>query len=260
VQLSFERENGIVAELSAIAFRPGRGRLHRLDPRVKIAILVLTGLAAAYAAPAGLVVLSVLMLGGVRDARLPPARLIRDIRPLLIMLAAVAVIRAFTIPGPSLWPPLPASRPGLVQGTIFAWRVLVVVFGGILLSATTRTWALRAAVARLLAPVPGVPARRAATMIGLVVRFIPEVLRQAALVREAQQARGIAASRNPLRRLYLWIAVLMRRTLLKSDHLALAMISRGYTEDRTEQPLAICAIDYAMLALAAVVSLAALLC
>lgn len=249
-----------MAELSAIAFRPGSGRLHQLDPRFKIAILVITGAAAAHAAPAGLALLSVFMLIGARDARLPAARLVRDIRPLLIMLAAVAAIRAFSVPGPSLWPPLPVSRPGLWQGTIFAWRVLVVVLGGILLSATTRTRGLRAAVAWLLGPVPGVPAKRVATMIGLVVRFIPEVLHQAALVREAQQARGIAGCRNPLRRLYIWIAVLMRRTLLKSDRLALAMISRGYTEDRADQPLAGCSADYAMLALAAVVSLAALLC
>jgi energy-coupling factor transporter transmembrane protein EcfT len=135
----------------------------------------------------------------------------------------------------------------------------VVVLGGILLSAATRTRDLRAAVAWLLAPVPGVPAQRVATMIGLVVRFIPEVLHQAALVREAQQARSIDGCRNPLRRLYIWIAVLMRRTLLKSDRLALAMISRGYTEDRADQPLAGCSADCAMLALAAVVSLAALL-
>ncbi|MEE4607702.1 MAG: energy-coupling factor transporter transmembrane component T [Desulfobacteraceae bacterium] len=249
-----------MAELSAIAFRPGRGRLHRLDPRFKIAILVLTGAATAYAAPAGLAILSALMAAGVRDARLPLRRLLADIRPLLIMLAFVAAVRAFTIPGPSIWPPLPVSRPGLAQGLLFAWRVLVVVCGGILLSATTRTWALRAAVAWLLAPFPGVPAQRAATMIGLVVRFIPEVLHQGALVREAQQARGIAACRNPLRRLYLWVAVLMRRTLLKSDHLALAMISRGYSEKRTDQPLCASSADAALLALAATVSLAAVLC
>jgi len=249
-----------VAELSAIAFRPGSSRLHRLDPRFKIVILALTGAATASAAPVGLAILSALMLAGLRAARLPPRRLLADLRPLLIMLAAVAALRAFTIPGPPLWPPLPASRPGLVQGAIFAWRVLVVVFGGILLSATTRTWALRAAVAWLLTPVPGVPARRVATMVGMVVRFIPEVLHQAALVREAQQARGIAACRNPLRRLYLWIAVLMRRTLLKSDHLALAMISRGYSENRADQPLAAGPGDAAVLALAAAASLAAVLC
>jgi energy-coupling factor transporter transmembrane protein EcfT len=249
-----------MAELSAIAFRPGTGRLHRLDPRCKIAILALTGAAAAHAAPAGLAVLSALILLGVYDARLSLKRLLHELRFLWIMLAAVAAMRALTIPGPALWPPLPLSRPGLAQGAIFAWRVLVVVGGGILLSATTRTWALRAAVAWLLAPVPGVPAQRVATMIGLVIRFIPEVLHQAVLVREAQQARGIAECRNPLRRLHLWIAVLMRRTLLKSDHLALAMVSRGYTEDRMDQPLAAGPADFFLLVLGSAVSLSALLC
>ncbi|MDD2605683.1 MAG: energy-coupling factor transporter transmembrane component T, partial [Desulfobacteraceae bacterium] len=91
-------------------------------------------------------------------------------------------------------------------------------------------------------------------------RFIPEVLHQAVLVREAQQARGIAECRNHLRRLHLWIAVLMRRTLLKSDHLALAMVSRGYTEDRMDQPLAAGPADFFLLVLGAAVSLSALLC
>lgn len=249
-----------MAELNAVAFRPGSGPLHRLDPRFKIAILAVTGTAAGGASPAGLVPLSVLMLAGLGAARLPPRRLLADLRPLLFMLAAVVLLRAFTIPGPPLWSPLPASQTGLLQGLIFAWRVLLVVLAGILLAATTRTWALRAAVAWLLAPLPGAAGRRAATMIGLVVRFIPEVIHQAALVREAQQARGIAACRNPLRRLYLWIAVLMRRTLLRADHLALAMISRGYNENRTDQPLAASPADAALLALSAAVSLAAVLC
>jgi energy-coupling factor transporter transmembrane protein EcfT len=248
-----------MAELSAIAFRPGSGRLHRLDSRFKIAVLVITGTAAAHAAPAGLAILSALMLAGLREARLAPGRLLVDIRPLLIMLAMLVLVRAVAIPGPSIWPPLPVSRHGLVEALIFSWRVLVVVSGGILLTATTRTRALRAAVAWLLRPVPGIPARRAATMIGLLVRFVPEVLHQAVLVREAQQARGINACRNPLRRIYVWIVVLMRRTLLKSDHLAMAMISRGYTEERGDQPLAAVPGDFAILALAVAVSLSAVL-
>ncbi|NCC94771.1 MAG: energy-coupling factor transporter transmembrane protein EcfT [Opitutae bacterium] len=204
--------------------------------------------------------LSVSILATIHPARLSLLRLISDTRLVLAMLAMVVLLRAVTIPGTPLagLDNLHFSRQGLVMGLIFAWRVMLVVVGGMLLMATTRTRALRAAVAWFLKPLPGVPARRTALMMGLVVRFIPEIVHQYGEIRDAQRARGIESCRNPVRRLSCLTTGLMRRTLLRADRLALAMTARGYTEGGGELPLAAGPGDGALLALAAGICLAAI--
>jgi energy-coupling factor transporter transmembrane protein EcfT len=229
-----------LAELNPIGFRPGHSRLHRLDVRVKMGVLALLGVTASAAGPAGLALLSVLVLAGIYDVRLAMGRLVGATRWLLIVLLLAALVRSFSVPGDPLWKagPLILSRQGAVEGLGFTWRIMLVVLGGALLTSTTRTWAVRAAVAWLLSPLPGVPARRVATMMGLLVRFIPEVIQQAAETRDAQRARGIENARSPVRRMAVFCIGLMRRTLLRADRLAMAMTARCYNDLRLDPPLA----------------------
>ena len=230
-----------------------------MDVRVKIAVLALVGMAGAAAGPSGLALLSALVLAGVADVRLPLGRLIKAIWALLVMLVAVAMLRALYGPGDVLLQlgPLGFSRQGTAAGLLFVWRILLVVLAGALLTATTRTWAVRAAVAWALTPLPGVPARRVATMMGLLVRFIPDILQQAAETRDAQKARGIEACRNPVRRLAVFTTGLMRRTLLRADRLTLAMTARAYSDARVDPPLAATGRDGLALAALAALCLAA---
>ena len=250
-----------MAELNPIGFRPGRSRLHRLDARVKIAALAMVGTATAAADPAGLSLLSILLIAGLVDVRLDLVRLMAATRTLMVMLVGVALLRAFFVPGDPLlrFGPLILSRQGAADGLGFAWRILLVVAGGALFTATTRIWAVRAAVAWVLVPFPGVPARRAATMMGLLVRFIPDILQQAIETRNAQRARGIEACRNPVRRLAVFTTGLMRRTLLRADRLTLAMAARAYSDTRVDPPLNAGGRDgMALAAIAAVCLIAAL--
>lgn len=249
----------IVAELNPIGFRSGRSRLHLADPRVKIVALALFGITAGGVGPQGLAVLSMLVLVGMIDVRLSPLPLVRAAGLLLAMLLLVALLRALFVPGAPLLRigPLGLSRPGAVSGACFAWRIVLVVLAGALLTTTTRTWAVRAAVAWGLRPLPGPAGRRVATMMGLLVRFIPEILAQAAATRDAQRARGVEACRNPVRRLTLFVSGLMRRTLLRADRLTLAMTARGYTDARTDPALAATAADGLLLAFVAAVCLLA---
>ncbi len=252
-----------MAALNSIGFRAGTSRLHGCDPRVKLAMVALLGIAAAGAGPAGLLLLSAGLLAALADVGLSPVRLAADTWLVLAMLAMVALLRSLTVPGTPIagLDPLPMSRQGLVLGLLFAWRVWLVVAGGILLMATTRTRALRAAVEWVLTPLPAAPAKRIALMMGLVVRFIPEILRQYGETRDAQRARGIDACRNPVRRLSSLTVGLMRRTLLQADRMALAMMARGYSESGGNPTRLVAAPgDAALLATAAAVCLAALVC
>jgi energy-coupling factor transporter transmembrane protein EcfT len=102
---------------------------------------------------------------------------------------------------------------------------------------TTRSAEIRTAVVWFLRPVPWIPAARVGTMIGLLVRFLPEVLRTARETAAAQRARGIENRKNPVYRLTRLAVPLMRKTFLRADRLALAMTARCYSEDRTDPEL-----------------------
>ena len=125
----------------------------------------------------------------------------------------------------------PADAAG--EALIVCWRLLLVVFMGVLLMATTRTADIRAALVWYLKPIPFVNEKMAATMVGLVVRFLPVILFQAGEIADAQRARGIERRKNPLIRLMRFTIPLFRRVFLSADELVAAMQARCYNEHRT---------------------------
>ena len=216
-------------------FRSGRTVLHALDARVKLAALVFVSMAGLHAGfPAlGLAFLAVLCLLAL--ARCSPLRCILGMKWYLVLLGCVLVARALTTPGDLIFelPWLPASRQGVHAGLLAAGRLLVVALFGLLVTFTTRPSEIRAAVEWLLRPVPFIPHRQAATMIGLLVRFIPVILSQSAEQQEALRARSIENCKNPLRRITALCMPLLRRTCITADRLASAMEARCYGMERT---------------------------
>jgi energy-coupling factor transporter transmembrane protein EcfT len=90
-----------------------------------------------------------------------------------------------------------------------------------------------------------VPEKRVATMLGLLVRFLPEVLRQASRTRQAQSARCIEMRKNPVRRLSLFAFALLRAVFIRAELLALAMETRCYSDSRTVPKLTAGPVDAA---------------
>ncbi len=243
------------------SFQPGASPLHRLDVRVKLAALLavsLTSLQLGHAALA--LALSALLLLLAR-AGWPPLSTLVALRWYLLLLAIVVCSQALTTAGEPLLPIswLPASRQGLEVGLLSAGRLLLVALAGLLLTVTSRPAALRAAVEWLLRPIPLVPHRQAATMVGLLVRFIPVILSQAAELKEALRARAIEESRRPLRRLTALGLPLLRRTFLTADRLTAAMEARCYGAELQRDWPSLGTRDWAALALVGCCCLALLL-
>ena len=123
-----------------------------------------------------------------------------------------------------------ASTP---EALLICWRLLLVVCMGLLLMATTRTAHIRAALVWFLKPAPVIDEKMAATMLGLVVRLLPQILYQAAEISDAQRARGIDRRKNVLVRPMRFSIALFRRVFLSADELVAAMQARCYNEHRT---------------------------
>jgi energy-coupling factor transporter transmembrane protein EcfT len=219
-----------MGQLTAIGFAPGHSLLHRLDPRTKQLLIIGLSAAVLWGGPIFLATLTALLGILFAMAGLRLGRLLAEIRYFLIFLLLVFGVRTLTFDGG--W--TPTISPGSVTTALLVcWRLLLVVLMGLLLMATTRTAHIRAGLVWFLRPLPVVNAKMAATMVGLVVRFIPVILFQAAEIADAHQARCVQNRKNPLRRLTRFTTALFRRVFGSADELAAAMQARCYHEDRT---------------------------
>jgi energy-coupling factor transporter transmembrane protein EcfT len=218
-----------------IGYQPGRSYLHGLDVRHKLAAVAIITLGSVYASLWGLLMWTVILVIACHSAGMRGWQMLKDLRWVWLLLAGVWVARALSIPGSSALTlgALVVSYEGMVSGTLICWRLVNIILLGLLLTATTRAAQITAAVEWLLNPVPGVPAQRVGTMLGLVVRFVPEFVVQAHEISAAQKARGIQGRKNPIYRLRHMALPLLRRTFETADELALAMQARCYADQRT---------------------------
>ena len=220
----------------------------RLDVRLRLALLAgasLIGLRLGFAG-IGLLALPLAALLTVLPAGARPRW--REARWILLLLGFVFAARALSADGAPLVSlgPAAVTREGLREGALVSLRLALVFLLGAAFVATTPFTEIRAGVERILRPLPGVPAARIATMLALLVRFVPVVLEQAARTGEAQRARAVENRKNPLARTVRFAIPLMRRVFETADRLVLAMEARCYSEHRTGPELRAGARDWAV--------------
>ena len=225
-----------MAELSTFGFHYGQSFVHRLDVRFKLICLVLLTSAVMVATPTAMMPMS---LGGILlwiSLRLPLRILGREMLAFLFFLLLVFSMRALSTPGDIWlsWGPLTIAHEGLQAGGQVVWRLLMILMLGLVFITTTRPSALKAAVHWLLRPIPFVPAHKAATMVGLMVRFIPVLHQQIRETRSALDARSGLRRRLSCWRLRYFILPTLRRVVLAADQLSLSMMARGYGGNRTD--------------------------
>lgn len=191
-------------------YRPGGSWLHRLPAGVKLSGLVLTGVASVLVAEPGpaLAALLVVVLGYV-SAGLPPRLLLRQTRPLILLLVAVGLFHLLV----TGW-----QRAVVVVSVI---ATLVLLAG--LVTLTTRTTALVDVLVRVLGPLRrvGVDPDRVGLLLALSIRAVPVVVGIAEEVRDAQRARGLATSPRA------YAVPLVIRALRHADELGDALVARG---------------------------------
>ncbi len=230
-----------MATLTPFHYRHGNSILHTLDARFKIVLMVMFSLSTLDASFPGLFSLTVLLALLFLHARIPITSVIAELRYFFILLLLVFILRLISTEGDSLVkvPWVTVSKQGLMEGTLVCWRLLMVVLLGFLFISSTRISAIKISVQRLLAPVPFIPDRRMATMMGLIIRFIPVIFQKTRDISEAQKARCVERRKNPLYRIETFVMPLMRGVFQNADKLAMAMIARCYDENQSvENPTA----------------------
>lgn len=223
-------------------FVPGTSPVHRLDPRVKLGLVVSYvavlfsvdnwwGLALAIGA-AGVAIL----ISGM------PVRLaLRGLRPVAWLLVFTLLANALRVDASDAVVSIGRvgiDAEGLRNGCFFAARIIALVLGTSLLTLTTSPIALTDALTRIMAPLRHlrVPVDDIAMMFSIALRFIPTTAEEAEKIVVAQTARGAVFDEGgPIKRARAWVPVLVPlfvNLFRRADDLALAMESRCYTGSR----------------------------
>jgi energy-coupling factor transport system permease protein len=225
--------------------RPGVGTylegdswVHRLDPRVKIALAVVFAIV-VFSAPtfAALLGLAAMVLAAQFTARIPARALLRGVPAISLVLVFAVGLQAVR------WEPTDAllvagrigiSASGLLAGLFFASRIVLLVVGTSLVTLTTTPVELTDALEWYLRPLARLrfPSHEVAMMASIALRFIPVTADVADRVIDAQRSRGAPLDRGgPLTRMRAWGPVLIPLFVdlfRRADRLANAMEARCY--------------------------------
>jgi energy-coupling factor transport system permease protein len=217
---------------------PGDSLAHRLDPRIKIG-LVLVYVLSVFAVQnvMGLVVYSALLIGTIVLLGLPASWFIKSLRPLrYILVIAFFIHVVFTSSGRILFSigSLNIVDQGLLNGTMICLRLVLLVAGTSILTLTTTPIELTDGLEYLLGPLRAlkIPTHELAIMMTLAMRFIPLLVIETERIMKAQMARGADfESGNVVRRAKSFVPLfipLFVSILKRAEELALAMDSRCY--------------------------------
>jgi energy-coupling factor transporter transmembrane protein EcfT len=220
-------------------YEPGHSWLHRLDPRVKLAFVVVANALLVTQVgvwlPLGtLVAVHTALL----TARVPSRRLLQLWRVFAPLMAMILLVQPLLTP---LGDPLLSflilrlTATGLLVGAAFALRLAALGFCWYLLLLTTRERDLAQALVRLGLPVTW------GLVVALALRY-PATLRELYLgVLDAQRARGLRLEGRGLlgrARAQLPVLIAMLVAALRSiDQLATALESRGFGRSRQRTSL-----------------------
>ncbi len=222
-------------------FQPATVRhslLSAVDPRIKIAAVLVLSILIFRAGPGEIILLSMFLAVLIRLSGAGRREIGAMVKPVAVFAVALFLLHLFFTPGRELvlFPPAPAliTHEGLARGGEVAWQFIALVTAGALLALTTPPSELVAALERLLRPLQvfRVPTQDLAIMVAMALRFAPTFLEEYQRMRTARIARGGGLPGEKLSRRIktsLNIAVsLLLSACRRAEDLAAAMEARGY--------------------------------
>lgn len=216
---------------------PGTSIVHRLDPRIKI-LLMIAYIVMLFVAVnvVGLSLAILFLIVTYSLAKIPLRMVWRSIKPLLPILAFTFLINLFVNQGEPIfqWWIFRITMEGIYHAISMAIRVICLILGASLLTYTTSPIVLTDAIERLLKPLAKLrfPAHELAMMMTIALRFIPTLIEETDKIMSAQKARGAELDSGGLtHRVKALVPVLIPLFLSafrRADELAMAMECRCY--------------------------------
>ena len=230
-----EGGTGMLRDITLGQYFPGDTVAHRLDPRTKLALVVLyiVGLFMAKNwISYGLVFLVTLACMAVSHIKLKT--LTKGLKPLIIIIVLTAVLNLFYTPGTQIIEGVPMTWEGLKKAFLLVMRIMMLISGTFLLTYTTSPIALTDGLEKAMSPLKKLrfPVHEMSMMMSMALRFIPTLTEETDKIMSAQKARGADfETGNLLQRAKALIPILVPlfvSAFRRADELAIAMESRCY--------------------------------
>ena len=219
-------------------FVAGNSVIHKLDPRTKIAMMILY-IAMIFlvkriyfmAIPFAYLVLELILSG------ISLRYIVNSLKPIRILLIFMFILNLFFTSGENVWLDLgfwKLTGEAVLQSCFISIRIILLVAGASMLTLTTSPIALTDGIEKLLAPLKifRFPAHELAMMLTIALRFVPTLMDESDKIRNAQMSRGADfESGNIFKRVKSMIPILIPlfvSSFRKADELAIAMESRCY--------------------------------
>ncbi len=263
-------------------YLPTGSAVHRLDPRAKLVAIALLVAAAVVASGYTTSVLMVLVVASlVPLSRLPAEQAVASVRPVLPLVAVLAVLQLL-LGGTSgaaaheealaAWGFIRITPTSIRVVAIMALRLVSLMVLVSLLTSTTTPGALTMGVDRLLRPLGavGLPSHEIALVIAIALRFLPILGEQMEAIMLAQDARGVGQGSGGrlrllanARRMAALVVPLFADVYRRADEMVMAMLARCYHggNGRTSlnelryRPVDAAAVGIALLVLGVVIAL-----
>lgn len=236
---------------------PGNSVIHRLDPRMKI-VLVLLLMVSIFMCKSylaiGLAALVTILL--VFVSRINISVILKGIKPILIVVFFTTILNLFYGTGDPVvqFGVLKITVNGINNALFMATRIILLVVQGLMLTYTTTPTSLTDAIESLMKPLRliKVDTHSIAMTMTIALRFIPTLIEEVDKIMSAQKSRGAdMESGGILKRAKAIVPVLIPlfvSSFRRADELSDAMECRCYRggEGRTKMKIMhLVALDYA---------------
>ena len=254
-------------------YYPADSVVHKLDPRIKIILLIALIVAIFIGGNLLSFVPAALFLAlAVKLSKVPMKLMIKGLKPLRFILILTFALNLFFLQGETPLLDLGFAvikKEALITALHYSLRLVLLVLFSSLLTLTTAPIALTDGLERLLSPLRVIhfPAHEMAMMMSIALRFIPTLLEEADKIMKAQTARGADfESGNLIARAKAMVPLLVPlfvSAFRRAGDLAMAMEARCYHggEGRTRLRVLKCGkLDYIACGCVALLIAAVVLC
>lgn len=244
---------------------PGESAVHRIDPRVKI-VLVIAMIVTLFLSggPLSSGIFILFLLSVIHISGIPFKMVVRGLKPILFIIIFTAILNLFYTPGHYIFEFgfLHISEEGIRLAVLMVLRIMLLIIGTSMLTYTTSPIQLTDGLENLLGPLKKlhVPVHELAMMMSIALRFIPTLIEETDKIMAAQKARGADFESGSIvqrgKALVPILIPLFISAFRRADELATAMECRLYRGDvgRTRmRQLKMSGVDYGAIALCFVV-------
>jgi len=228
----------VLKDITLGQYFPGRTIVHRLDPRTKLALIVVYITALFMASEVvGYALMFCVLVTCLFLSRIKPKAVLRGLRPVLVLILFTVILNIFFIKGETTvfeFHGITISREGLFAAFFMGLRITMLIVGSFLLTYTTSPIALTDGLEKIMGPLKKIklPIHELAMMMSIALRFIPTLIEETDKIMSAQKARGANFETGGLikraKAILPIIIPLFVSAFRRADELAVAMESRCY--------------------------------